>query len=424
MDRSTNNSRPRFSVTGNSNIGLKRPANKTPGRASIQQPSYYSSLASNTNNNNTKSSATLNNNNNNNNNFNDITPIKHRPSISGNSSRPNLNQTSSATLPTFLNEGTNSNTSSTNSAPTLNNTSNFFNKFFNTQSQPTQPSPPINNINNQSDYEMMDYPNDSYISNTSTNKTKLNTTPPTNNINLRNSNNILNTPNSLNNSGIYYNNTPAKTRKKPFTEKIRDVVNYPIDKLDEFQEVFLSFNHSKFYNTWVYGLALFLNLMLLAYSIDLLNNFFAFLLFVASIGNTIYYFSSTKTSYLYRYDSTEFKSPNMSIAQIESPTGSVDNVVVLKSWEPKFFPRVIFTLFSPLHVFIMVALAGPEFDSFVIYTLISVVICFGLHYLNEKYNQYILDQNIIFSQLCQEYNHFMRVIPETREKSSQTPDYR
>ncbi|KAM9952865.1 hypothetical protein ACTFIR_007921 [Dictyostelium discoideum] len=453
-NNNNNNNRPRFSLSGNNtnSIGIsgnnpqKRPPSRTPGRQSIQPSSFYSN---NERTNPINFNTSINNNNNNNPTFlNETTPtptLKRsslRYSISGDTSqnynnKPPLSQSQLQTQkPQPQQPPQPPQPTPAPSIPTLTSNSNFFNKFFSQPSQEPVSQPTVNNnnnnnnnnnINNREDDEMIDYPNESLISSTNskfraTTNNNIIATPESNfkkSFNGTNSNylHIPNTPNGSVNSNAP--NTPAKMRKKPVSEKIKDVFNYPLDKFDEIQENISTFHHSQYYKSSIYGLALLLNLLLLGYSIDLLNTFFAFLLLLFSIANTFIYFNTTKTSYLYRYEGTTFKSPNMSITQIESPSGSIDNVIVLKSWEPKFPSRVLFTLFSPLHVLIM-SIAGPEFDKFVIYTMIAVAVSYSLHYLDEKYEEKIVDEKIIFSQVAAEYNHFMKVPPILISKGTQT----
>ncbi|EFA81373.1 transmembrane protein [Heterostelium album PN500] len=186
--------------------------------------------------------------------------------------------------------------------------------------------------------------------------------------------------------------TPAKIKPKTIKQRIQDITSYPINKWDEYhEEALILFNHP-FYNSCIYVLCIILNALLFGYSIEL-------------FGNNVH---------LYRYTSNHFQSPNMHIEAIETPMGSVDNVVVLSVWEPKFTCKTIFTFFSPLHVALMVS-AGSDLNRFINSTILSILISLGVchqsnnkknnNIFNRKYDGKIRDEKILFSQLCEEYNH-------------------
>eukprot|EP01132_Coremiostelium_polycephalum_P005786 gene5786-7197_t len=137
--------------------------------------------------------------------------------------------------------------------------------------------------------------------------------------------------------------TPAKKKKKSLSRKLHDIITYPIDKWDEFHEDILTFYNKPIYKTFI-------------------------------------------------YEGNNFNSPNMSITQIVTPQESVDNVVVLDLWDPKFGSKTIFILFNPLN----------------------------LYFLNEKYEGKVRDEKIVFGQLCQDYNHFMKYKTFTLDKGTQT----
>ncbi|KAN0038806.1 hypothetical protein ACTA71_000997 [Dictyostelium dimigraforme] len=212
-------------------------------------------------------------------------------------------------------------------------------------------------------------------------------------------------------------------RKKSLKTRIKETIKYPINKLDKIQEDIATFHDNKYYKTLIYCLALLLNLILLSYAIDLISGLpIGLVLLSISLINSILFFKSSKKSYLYRFEGTQL-GPNMSIEQIESivPGGNEtkDNVVVLKIWNPKFPSKILFNFFSPLHV-LMMSLSSPEFEKFLTFTVLSIIISSMFYFFGERYEQKIRDEKVLFSQVCLEYNHFMKVKPLLKDKGTQT----
>ncbi|GAM23911.1 hypothetical protein SAMD00019534_070860 [Acytostelium subglobosum LB1] len=195
--------------------------------------------------------------------------------------------------------------------------------------------------------------------------------------------------------------TPAKLRTKTTTQRIKDMLSYPIDKWDELHEDLLVLNNHPLYTLAVYALCAFLNILLFGYAIDLFGNFIGLLILLISAGNTLYYVNSTKKVHLYRYQGTKFASPNMCLESIETPTGSIDNVMVLKIWDPKFTSKMVFTFFSPLHVFLMM-MAGSDLDRFVNCVFLSAMIAYGIYFLTNLHDAKTRDEKILYTQLCED----------------------
>jgi len=293
-----------------------------------------------------------------------------------------------------------------------------------------------NNNNNNIDDEMMDVCNESFMSSASSKfyrnynndqyqqQEPFNGTPESIYYNGGSSSNTSSKQTSTTTTGgapkrrLSTSSGPPKLKKVPFMRKVKDMIMMPIHKFDELHERVAIFQHTSnpLYKTVVFSIAALFNLLLLAYSMDLMYNVVGFSLLAISIINTILFLHSSKKVYLYRYNSNQFKSQNMYIEQVQSPTGSIDNIVVLKVWDPKYINKVLFTLFSPLHVILMM-MAGPDFERFVVFSSLSVLFSYVLYFFNNKYDEKLEDEKLLFGQICEEYNHFMKVKIPMKTKS-------